>query len=85
MEAMSCETPVLATNSGGVPELIEHGVDGFLIPPKDPSALAEAIRHVANNPILAEQFSKSGRSKVIQRFNSNLSARTLSRLLEEMK
>jgi len=85
MEAMSCETPVLATNSGGVPELIEHGVDGFLIPPNDPSALAEAIWHLADNPSLAEQFSASGRLKIVHRFNSNLSATTLSRLLEEMK
>ena len=85
MEAMSCETPVVATNSGGVPELIEHGVDGFLIPPNDPRALADAISHLANNPALTEQFSRSGRSKIVQRFNSNLSARTLTRLLEEMK
>jgi glycosyltransferase involved in cell wall biosynthesis len=85
MEAMSCETPVLATNSGGVPELIEHGVDGFLVPPNNPSALAQAICYLANNPSLTEQFSASGRSKIAQRFNSNLSARTLSRLLEEMK
>ena len=84
MEAMSCETPVIATNSGGVPELIEHGVDGFLIPPKDPSAMAEAIRYLANNPTLAEQFSVSGRSKIIQRFNPNLSATELYRLLKEM-
>ena len=85
MEAMSCETPVLATNSGGVPELIEHGVDGFLIPPNDPSALAEAIGYLASNPALTEQFSRSGRSKIVQRFNSNVSARMLSCLLDEMK
>jgi colanic acid/amylovoran biosynthesis glycosyltransferase len=85
MEAMSSETPVLATNSGGVPELIEHGVDGFLIPPNDSSSLAEAIRYLANNPALTEELSRSGRSKIVQHFNSYLSARTLSRLLEEMK
>ena len=85
MEAMSCETPVIATNSGGVPELIEHGADGFLTSPNDPSALAQAICYLANNRSLTERFSASGRSKIVQRFNSNLSARTLSRLLEEMK
>jgi glycosyltransferase involved in cell wall biosynthesis len=85
MEAMSCETPILATNSGGVPELIEHGVDGYLVPPENPSALAEAIAYLANNPNLAEQFSTSARSKVLQRFNSSLSAKAISRLLEEMK
>ena len=85
MEAMSCQTPVLATNSGGVPEIIEHGVDGFLIPPKDPNALAEAITHLANNPILAERLSKSGRSKIVQQFSSTASAREISRLLNDMR
>jgi glycosyltransferase involved in cell wall biosynthesis len=85
MEAMSCETPVLATNAGGVPELVEHGVDGFLVPPNDPGALAHAIHYLANNPSLVEQISASGRLKIVQRFNSNVSAGTLKRLLEEMK
>jgi colanic acid/amylovoran biosynthesis glycosyltransferase len=84
MEAMSCETPVLATNSGGVPELIEHGLDGFLIPPNDPIAMAEAISFLANNPTVTERFSKTGRLKIVQRFNSMQSAGTLSRLLKEM-
>jgi colanic acid/amylovoran biosynthesis glycosyltransferase len=85
MEAMSCETPVVATNAGGVPELIEHGVDGFLTSPGDPDALAEAISHLAGNANLSEQFSTSGRKKIVQSFNSNLSAATLARLLEEME
>lgn len=84
MEAMSCETPVVATNSGGVPELIEHGMDGFLTPPNDPSALADAISHLAANASLSEQFSASGRKKIVQSFNSNVSAVTLARLLKEV-
>jgi glycosyltransferase involved in cell wall biosynthesis len=85
MEAMSCGTPVIATNSGGVPELIEHEVDGFLTPSGDPNTLAEAIRHLAGNASMTEHFSASGRSKIVQSFNSNLSAVTLGQLLEEMK
>ncbi len=85
MEAMSCETPVLATNSGGIPELVEHRTDGFLVPPKDPAAIAEAIKYLADNPTLTEQFVTAGRSKVVQRFNSSLSANTLRHMLEEMK
>jgi glycosyltransferase involved in cell wall biosynthesis len=84
MEALSCETPVIATNLGGVPELIDHGVDGYLVCPQDPKALAEAIRYLAQNPLLAKRFSVSGRPKIEQRFNSDLSALQLKRMLEQM-
>ncbi|GAC1616478.1 MAG: N-acetyl-alpha-D-glucosaminyl L-malate synthase BshA [Candidatus Acidiferrum sp.] len=42
LEAMACEVPVIATNAGGMPEVIEHGVDGFLV---DPGDVPEAARH----------------------------------------
>jgi glycosyltransferase involved in cell wall biosynthesis len=84
MEAMSCGTPVIATSLGGVPELVEHGRDGYLVPPKDPSTLAEAIRFMAGNPALARQFSAAGRAKIVERFNSSMSARELRRQLEAM-
>lgn len=84
MEAMSCGTPVIATNLGGVPELVEHGRDGYLVPPKDVSTLAEAIRFMAGNPALARQFSAAGRAKIVERFNSSMSARELRRQLEAM-
>ena len=85
MEAMSCETPVIATNLGGVPELIDHGSDGYLISPKDPEVMAASIKYLAGNPSLAKQFSAAGRAKIEQRFNCNLSAIELKRLLEQMK
>ena len=85
MEALSCETPVIATNLGGVPELIDHQVDGYLVSPQDPKELAEAIKYLARNPPLAKRFSASGRRKVEQHFNSNLSAQELKRLLEYIK
>jgi glycosyltransferase involved in cell wall biosynthesis len=84
MEAMSCETPVIATNLGGVPELIDHGVDGYLVSPQDPSSLAEAIAYLAQNPPLAKRLSAAGRTKIKQRFNSDVSAVELKRLLENM-
>jgi N-acetyl-alpha-D-glucosaminyl L-malate synthase BshA len=40
LEAMACEVPVIATNAGGVPEVVEHGVDGYLVPPRDVAAAA---------------------------------------------
>ena len=85
MEAMSCETPVIATNLGGVPELVDHGVDGYLVAPHDPNALAEAIKHLAQNTLLAKQFSASGRRKIEQQFKSDRSAQVLKDLLEATK
>ena len=85
MEAMSCETPVIATNLGGVPELVDHGVDGYLVAPHDPNALAEAINHLAQDTLLAKQFSASGRRKVEQQFKSDRSAQVLKDLLEATK
>ena len=46
MEAMSCEVPTIGTAAGGVAELINDGVDGVLVPPKDPAALAALDRDV---------------------------------------
>jgi glycosyltransferase involved in cell wall biosynthesis len=82
MEAMSCKTPVISTNGGGVPELIDHGVDGFLVSPQNPEDLASSIKELALNASLAKQFSAAGRSKVLRRFNSNASAAELKRMLE---
>ena len=46
MEAMAMETPVVATAAGGVPELIDDGVEGILVPPHDPVRLADALERV---------------------------------------
>jgi glycosyltransferase involved in cell wall biosynthesis len=85
MEALSCETPVIATNRGGVPELIDHGIDGYLVSPKNPKALAKAIKYLAQNPLFAKQLSAAGRTKVEQRFSSDVGALELRRMLEEVK
>jgi colanic acid/amylovoran biosynthesis glycosyltransferase len=82
MEALSCGAPVVATNLGGVPELIDDGIDGYLVPPKDPKVLAEAIRYVASDPALARAFSNAGRTKIEKSFRSDVSAVELKRLIE---
>jgi glycosyltransferase involved in cell wall biosynthesis len=50
VEAMLCGTPVVATAAGGVPELVNHGTTGWLIPPADPVKLAEIINYCYSNP-----------------------------------
>lgn len=74
MEAMSCETPVLGTDAGGVPDLITHGVDGWLVPPRDPAAVAAALRRLADDADLCKSLAARGRETVAARFRSSLGA-----------
>jgi colanic acid/amylovoran biosynthesis glycosyltransferase len=81
MEAMSCGIPVVATNLGGVPELIDHNHDGYLVPPKSATVLANAIDALVSDPDLEQRFSEAGRAKVTKNFNSDLSANKLKALI----
>lgn len=85
MEAMSVGVPTIATNSGGVPELIEDRVNGVMVPPKDPKALADAIRTLAYDTNLATRLSTSGRTHIVENFRSELGAETLAREIRAAK
>lgn len=69
MEAMACGLPVIATEVWGVPELVEDGKNGFLVPPKDPEALAEKMERLLLDPDLCQRFGREGRKKVEREFN----------------
>lgn len=77
MEAISCGVPTIGTNSGGVPELITDGVEGVLVPPKDPDALAAAILRIATDPELARHLSTTGRARMEREYRASLGAETI--------
>jgi len=54
---------VVATEVGGVPELVENGITGFLVPPRDPTALAEALQRLIADPGLRRRMGEAGRTK----------------------
>ena len=64
IEAMACQTPVIGTNVGGIPELIRDGVDGFIVPTDDSNALALAISKILTDKALATRMGQSGATKV---------------------
>jgi glycosyltransferase involved in cell wall biosynthesis len=68
-EAMACERPVVATALEGMPELISDGETGLLVPPRDPTALAGAIRNVLGDSMAAQTRARAGRKRVETHFS----------------
>jgi glycosyltransferase involved in cell wall biosynthesis len=69
LEGMAMAKPIVATNIDGITEQITDGVNGFLVPPKDPSALAKAVIRVLNDRKTARTMGLSARNKVEQEFS----------------
>jgi N-acetyl-alpha-D-glucosaminyl L-malate synthase BshA len=61
LEAMACEVPVIATNVGGVPEVIEHGVDGYLVAPRDVAAAAKYAVEILSRPDRGREMGQRAR------------------------
>jgi glycogen synthase len=77
LEAMACETPVVASAVGGILEVVEDGRTGLLVPPADPDALAAAIRRVLEDRGFARALGQAGRRRVEERFSwASVAART---------
>ena len=71
MEAMALEMPCLASNVGGVPELIEHNVDGLIFEPKNPKEIADLIRLLLEDEHLQKKLGINARKKMKNKFNWN--------------
>jgi glycosyltransferase involved in cell wall biosynthesis len=68
IEAMAAARPVVASRVGGVPEALRDGVDGLLVPPGEPAALAQAILRLARDPDLRGRFGSAGRARARSEF-----------------
>jgi len=84
LEALACETPVIATNVGGITEIIHPGKNGILIPPNNSIKLAEAIQYLLENEDIRKKFGRNGRKLVEQIFSFNVVCKKLCRIYEEM-
>ncbi|MFC2023132.1 glycosyltransferase family 4 protein [Chloroflexota bacterium] len=83
MEAMAVEVAAVSTRVSGIPELIEDGVSGLLVPEQDPLALADALQRALEDDELRSRLGENGRRKIVQEFNIDISAGQLATLFEE--
>lgn len=83
LEAMACGLPVITTGISGIPEAVKDGVNGLLIPPEDPSALAAALLRIQSDRELATRLSSQAMSTVTNHFNADVFADHMAQLLRE--
>ena len=72
LEAMACAKPIVGFKMGGVKELLEDNTTGFLIPPKDPAAMADRILYLLDHPREALKMGKRGRKLAEEKFPTDV-------------
>lgn len=83
-EALYIGTPVVATRVGGIPEIIDDGSDGLLVPAQDSGAIAQAIASLLNNSQLRIKMAGAGKDKVVGRFEFGQMMRSYEALYEQV-
>jgi glycosyltransferase involved in cell wall biosynthesis len=83
LEAMALSRPVVASNVGGIPEVIEDGVSGLLVPPRDPDALAAAIIRLLVDHSYADTLARAGHEVVHDRFCIELMVKAVETIYDE--
>ena len=84
LESLAAGTPVVASRVGGIPEVVEDGRAGRLVPPHAPTELARALRELWQDPSLARALGEYGRTQVVPRFTWEALAERLDRLYREL-
>ena len=83
LEAMARRRPVVATAVGGIPEVITSGVDGLLVPPEEPSALAGAIGRLLSDAPMRERIGEAGYRTVAERYSIDAQVHRIEAVYDE--
>lgn len=81
LEAMQFSLPIVSTFEGGIPDVVEDGVTGFLVPQKDATALADKLEILIINPEIRKQMGAAGREKYEKEFTLDTFENTLTKIL----
>jgi glycosyltransferase involved in cell wall biosynthesis len=84
LEAASMGLPLVTTQSPGCVEVVQEGVNGFLVPPRDPSALAKAIEALVQDSSLRKVFGQASRQLALKRFDLSVIARATATLYRRL-
>jgi glycosyltransferase involved in cell wall biosynthesis len=84
LEAMARRRPVVATPVGGTPEVVVDGETGLLVPPRDPDALAGALRRLLADAELRQRMGEAGYERVRERFSADAMTRRVLEIYDEV-
>lgn len=84
LEAMAAQKPIIASNVGGVPEIIQHGYNGILVPPANPAKLSDACVRLLQNHEQAQTLADAARKSVRKRFNIYKNVQQLNNLYQQL-
>jgi glycosyltransferase involved in cell wall biosynthesis len=84
LEALAAGVPIVATAVGGTPEAVRDGVDGFLVPTRDPAAIADRLRRLLDDDAQRQTMGQQGRERVLTEFTFDGQAQAFCRLFDEL-
>lgn len=85
VESLLCETPVVAYDSGGLPDVVQHGRTGLLVPPGDASGLARAVADLASREDRGRSLGRAGRAQMLATFAPAAAARRYADLYRTVR
>ncbi|MGM7702940.1 glycosyltransferase [Pseudalkalibacillus sp. Hm43] len=84
VEAQACGVPVIASDVGGLPEVVLDGKTGYIVPPKDPKAIAKKITQLMIDPALRKKMGEQGVQHIKQQYSWNQNAELMRTLYEDI-
>ncbi len=84
-EASACETVPIGTRHGGIPEIIDDGETGFLVPERDVAAMANRLRQLARDPSLRDRLGHAARAKMAREYDNRACVRALEQRYDEVR